>query len=295
MNIGVVLGSLPTKGLPLPFISFGGSSLVVDLFADGHPAQHLARARPSRRARRARAAPRLPRIRWTAKKRNRQASPRRRSTRRAIESEPMKVIIAGGGTGGHLFPGHRGRRGADRARRRGALRRHRARHRGARGAEGGLRARADRGRAASRATGCARHACAGLLRVPRAMRRSRARSCGATSPTWSIGVGGYASGPVVLAAALAGRPTAILEQNAVPGFTNRMLGRFVQRGVRRVRGRARASSRARKIGCVGNPVRKPRARGARPRDATARGATALLVRRRLAGRARGQRAGRARR
>ena len=35
VNLGVVLGSLPTKGLPLPFVSFGGSTLVVDLFAMG--------------------------------------------------------------------------------------------------------------------------------------------------------------------------------------------------------------------------------------------------------------------
>jgi cell division protein FtsW len=35
VNIGVVLGSLPTKGLPLPFVSYGGSTLVVDLFAIG--------------------------------------------------------------------------------------------------------------------------------------------------------------------------------------------------------------------------------------------------------------------
>jgi cell division protein FtsW len=35
VNIGVVLGVLPTKGLPLPFVSFGGSTLVVDLFAIG--------------------------------------------------------------------------------------------------------------------------------------------------------------------------------------------------------------------------------------------------------------------
>ena len=32
VNIGVVLGSLPTKGLPLPFISYGGTSLVMSLF-----------------------------------------------------------------------------------------------------------------------------------------------------------------------------------------------------------------------------------------------------------------------
>ena len=30
-----MLGALPTKGLPLPFVSFGGSTLVVDLFAMG--------------------------------------------------------------------------------------------------------------------------------------------------------------------------------------------------------------------------------------------------------------------
>jgi cell division protein FtsW len=35
VNMAVVLGSLPTKGIPLPFISYGGSSLVVSLFIAG--------------------------------------------------------------------------------------------------------------------------------------------------------------------------------------------------------------------------------------------------------------------
>lgn len=35
VNMAVVLGILPTKGLNLPFISYGGSALLVDLFAVG--------------------------------------------------------------------------------------------------------------------------------------------------------------------------------------------------------------------------------------------------------------------
>jgi cell division protein FtsW len=35
VNLGVVTGLLPTKGLPLPFVSFGGSALVVTMLATG--------------------------------------------------------------------------------------------------------------------------------------------------------------------------------------------------------------------------------------------------------------------
>ncbi|MCL4811701.1 MAG: undecaprenyldiphospho-muramoylpentapeptide beta-N-acetylglucosaminyltransferase [Vicinamibacteraceae bacterium] len=42
-----------------------------------------------------------------------------------------------------------------------------------------------------------------------------------------VGVGGYSSGPVVGLAALRGVPTMVLEQNAVPGLANRLLARLV--------------------------------------------------------------------
>jgi UDP-N-acetylglucosamine--N-acetylmuramyl-(pentapeptide) pyrophosphoryl-undecaprenol N-acetylglucosamine transferase len=47
-------------------------------------------------------------------------------------------------------------------------------------------------------------------------------------PDLVIGVGGYSSGPVVIVASVRGIPTMLLEQNAVPGLTNRLLARFVR-------------------------------------------------------------------
>jgi UDP-N-acetylglucosamine--N-acetylmuramyl-(pentapeptide) pyrophosphoryl-undecaprenol N-acetylglucosamine transferase len=44
-------------------------------------------------------------------------------------------------------------------------------------------------------------------------------------PAIVIGTGGYAAGPVVLRAQLAGIPTALQEQNAFPGLTTRLLAR----------------------------------------------------------------------
>jgi UDP-N-acetylglucosamine--N-acetylmuramyl-(pentapeptide) pyrophosphoryl-undecaprenol N-acetylglucosamine transferase len=45
-------------------------------------------------------------------------------------------------------------------------------------------------------------------------------------PNVVIGVGGYSSGPTLLVAALKRIPTMIVEPNAMPGFTNRVLARF---------------------------------------------------------------------
>ena len=46
-------------------------------------------------------------------------------------------------------------------------------------------------------------------------------------PSVVVGVGGYSSGPVVLLAALRGVPTLLMEQNVVPGLTNRLLAPVV--------------------------------------------------------------------
>ncbi len=47
-------------------------------------------------------------------------------------------------------------------------------------------------------------------------------------PDIVIGVGGYASGAAMLTAYLMSIPTMILEQNSIPGLTNKILGRFVR-------------------------------------------------------------------
>jgi UDP-N-acetylglucosamine--N-acetylmuramyl-(pentapeptide) pyrophosphoryl-undecaprenol N-acetylglucosamine transferase len=66
----------------------------------------------------------------------------------------------------------------------------------------------------------------GVYQVPKSLWQSR-RILKQFSPHLVIGVGGYASGPAVLAAHFMGISTAITEQNAIPGLTNRLLGKFV--------------------------------------------------------------------
>ncbi len=72
-------------------------------------------------------------------------------------------------------------------------------------------------------------------------------------PSVVIGVGGYSSGPVVLLAALRGIPTLLMEQNAVPGFTNRSLARVVRAAA--VTGQGSTSIFGDRAFVSGNPVR----------------------------------------
>src|SRR5205814_1798801 len=73
-------------------------------------------------------------------------------------------------------------------------------------------------------------------------------------PDVVVGAGGYVSGPVVLSAALMKLPTLVMESNALPGLTNRLLARFVDRAavsfeqsLPYFRGKAKVT---------GNPVRR---------------------------------------
>lgn len=67
----------------------------------------------------------------------------------------------------------------------------------------------------------------GLFKLPLALGQSLA-IVRRFHPDVVLGVGGYSSGPVIVAARLLGIPCAVQEQNAVPGLTNRLLGALVQ-------------------------------------------------------------------
>ena len=66
----------------------------------------------------------------------------------------------------------------------------------------------------------------GLWLLPKSFLAAR-RLIREFGPSIVIGAGGYVTGPVLLTAALMKLPTLVMESNAVPGFTNRKLARFV--------------------------------------------------------------------
>lgn len=93
----------------------------------------------------------------------------------------------------------------------------------------------------------------GLYAIPNSMLQSR-RIFREFRPDVVIGVGGYASGPAVMAARLMRIPTAVAEQNALAGNTNRILGKFVDR-VFLTYQESRGPFAAGKVLVTGNPVR----------------------------------------
>ena len=166
---------------------------------------------------------------------------------------PLRVLIAGGGTGGHLYPGI-------------ALAEEITATPGgevlfvgtARGLETKLVPAAGFALELMEVSGLKRTGVKGVLRglslLPQAFSRSRAL-LRQFRPDLVVGVGGYASGPLVFVAALLGYPTVIQEQNSRPGLTNRILGRLARR-VFIAFSDARRSFGKRKLRMFGNPVRK---------------------------------------
>ncbi len=94
----------------------------------------------------------------------------------------------------------------------------------------------------------------GLFRLPRALWQAR-KLLVEFKPDAVVGVGGYASGPVVLMARLRGVPVAICEQNSIPGLTNKILGRFARK-VFLTFDESKRFFKPSKVVMSGNPVRR---------------------------------------
>ncbi len=164
----------------------------------------------------------------------------------------MKLLIAGGGTGGHVFPAL--------AVARAWLKRGAEREVVFVGTERGMEAQLVREAGLPletvRAAGLKGIGGMRLLRNAAmlfpALLDSAAilrRHCFAAG----FGTGGYAAGPMMLAAIFASLPTVIFEPNAEPGFTNRVLADMVTRVVTAYEGPAERWGR--KAVVTGCPVR----------------------------------------
>ena len=146
---------------------------------------------------------------------------------KGVARDPLRVVIAGGGTGGHLYPGV--------AVARELLARRPDAEVSFAGTAQGIEARVlpregfplDVIRSSGMKGKSLLDRVRGAALVPFSLVGGW-RIVSTRRPSLVIGVGGYSSGPVVLVAALRGVPTMLLEQNAVPGLTNRLLARVVQ-------------------------------------------------------------------
>ncbi len=139
----------------------------------------------------------------------------------------MRVLIAAGGTGGHIYPGIAVAKEIMR-RDAGSV----VRFVGtARGLETRLVPQAGFELSLIESAGLknvgARARLRGLAVLPKSFVAAR-RLLREFRPDVVVGAGGYVSGPVLLTASLRRIPTLVMESNALPGWTNRVLARFVR-------------------------------------------------------------------
>jgi UDP-N-acetylglucosamine--N-acetylmuramyl-(pentapeptide) pyrophosphoryl-undecaprenol N-acetylglucosamine transferase len=138
----------------------------------------------------------------------------------------MKVLIAAGGTGGHIYPGI--------AVAKEIMRRDQASEvlfvGTARGLETKIVPDNNFRLSLINSSGLKNVGLAGkikgLLILPKSFLEAR-RVIKDYKPDVVIGAGGYVSGPVLFMASLQGIPTLVMDSNALPGFTNRKLAPFV--------------------------------------------------------------------
>ena len=140
----------------------------------------------------------------------------------------MRVLIAAGGTGGHIYPGIAV---ANEILRRDAT--SVVRFVGtARGLENRLVPKAGFELSLIESAGLKNVSLAakvrGLLLLPKSILAAR-RLIRHFRPDIVVGAGGYVSGPVLLAASWMRLPTLVMDSNALPGWTNRRLARFVDK------------------------------------------------------------------
>ncbi len=95
----------------------------------------------------------------------------------------------------------------------------------------------------------------GLLRLPVGMFQSW-RLLRRVKPQVVLGVGGYASGPALLAAWMTLRRIAVQEQNAVPGMTNKFLARIARGVYVGFAAAAKHFAKPNKVVVSGNPLRR---------------------------------------
>lgn len=165
----------------------------------------------------------------------------------------MRVLIAAGGTGGHIYPGI--------AVAKEVMRRYPdsvVRFVGTPGKlETKLVPQAGFELSLIESTGLVNMGLAararGLLLIPKSLFAAR-RVIREFKPDIVVGAGGYVSGPVLLTASFMRFPTLVMESNAVPGFTNRVLARYVNRAA--VSFEAAAPYFRGKAVVTGNPIRQ---------------------------------------
>jgi len=145
--------------------------------------------------------------------------------RARVNAERFRLIVAGGGTGGHFFPGLAVAQAVVALRPESEV----LFVGSARGIEARLAQRSGFPFKALPASGFASVSAAARVRALASVPAALALGLGTllqTRPHAVLGVGGYASVPMGLAAGLSGIPLVLLEQNVAPGLANRLLSRF---------------------------------------------------------------------